>query len=184
MDAPVYFAGEQTSVRKRVALAKRLPGHWKIPSHGAARALAVASGSQAWCQHLFGDDALMPRVRGVLEYAAHDVSAGLVSQVLEWSNHGRLVSVGGFVDYVSRLGHGDGPLLVIHQQDMMDTSAADAWGGGVSTLGLTSPRSVLSATIGNGKEQDTHQQVVDWLEDHRSVCWHGSSVEDVLELAG
>ena len=34
MDAPVYFAGEQTSVRKRVALAKRLPGHWKIPSHG------------------------------------------------------------------------------------------------------------------------------------------------------
>jgi hypothetical protein len=140
--------------------------------------MAAAVGQQSWCEDLFGRGASMPRVRGALEYTSEDIAAGVVSQALEWTRHGRLVSRLGLLDYVETLFRADAPLFIMEEAGRLKYSAAAAWGGpSVQMVEIEPGSGGLAALLGEESTDAALEPLLGWLNAQRERCWVPCSLE-------
>lgn len=168
--APVRFQQPQTEMRTLSLITRLLPERMALPAHVMARAALPAVGQTDWMGEASG-----ARVRGVMEYASHGVSGGLVDQVSTWVREGTLTSRAGLVDYTATLGRAQVPLLVGYGRsstvagEAAVTPALQAWGH-PDALAMSVDGRTADLVFGGASDRTT-APLLEWLDDRRRLAW-------------
>lgn len=175
LGTPVVFPVLSTLARQSVWMTGLLPGHVGLPSRTAIR--LAAPFARPLLHEASPEGALPgPVLRGILDLASEDLSAGLVAQVGRWLACGAFTDRTGRVDWTEALTGADLPLLVVASPgDVLCPPAAAEPAihrpTAPTRLHVTArPWSHLELVQGGGAAREVAPVVVDWLDGLRALA--------------
>jgi len=192
--APVRFTSPKTSVRALGLALNFLPAHTELPTRGLSRLLSPALRTDSpWMEQIGSLQGDGPTARGLLLHGTENLGAGLLRQVLRWTERGFLSDRSGNQDLAACLEGMTLPLQILAAEGDRSCppnaafAVEDFLDGPTERVCLDASWGHRDLLLAPEAQHAVFPKVLRWIEKHRSQSW-GRVVdveeETVLEKAG
>jgi len=186
--APVRFESPASSARAVSMALRLLPSHLDLPTRNLSRLTSPAFGADSsWMEHLGnlkGDSAV---ARGLLLHGTENLGAGLLKQILLWTERGFLSDRSGHQDLAACLEGLTLPFQLIATEGDRSCPPESAFAldlfldGPVDRLRLDASWGHTDLILAPEASEQVFPRIIGWLNQHRSRSWE--TIVDVEEAS-